>query len=109
MGREWRKVSSVKHARIWPRLKKITRKLALRRLRVKEKRKAMVTSSEQASAVMNLPESIAVLTMPMAIRMHFPIQVARGICDQLALAAFCLMYLHGRLCWKHPNMTYHDC
>merc|ERR1711870_202895 len=74
--KEWKKASSVKHAKIWLPLKRITRKLALRRLRGKEKKKAMVTSSEKASIAMNPPQSVAVLAERMGICMYFPSESA---------------------------------
>merc|ERR1712217_286840 len=97
--REWKKVSSVKHAKIWPRLKRITRKLALRRLRAKERKRVMVTSSKQASLAMSTPETIAVFTEPMAISMQFPVQVAWAICEAasgwLQFVFLRLMYHYG--------------
>merc|ERR1711948_94776 len=97
--------SSVKHAKIWPRLKRITRKLALRRLRVKEKKRVMATSSEQPPIATNSLESIAVLTEPSSFDSTFTLP---GQCvKQLHVGCFSsfarLMYHYGATVGNIPT------
>merc|ERR1711972_651830 len=98
----------------WPRLKKITRKLASRRPRAKERKRDMATSSEQASIAMSPPDSIEVLPEPMAIVCSCPLKLLGQFVTELRVGCFALvafrllrlMYYYGSNCWKHPNMCH---
>merc|ERR1711935_1277743 len=50
MGKEWKKANFLKLVKILQRLRKTTRKLASRLLRVRARRRAMVTSSKGGGA-----------------------------------------------------------